>query len=318
MMTVISSVLGRVGVRRTPLMAQREGVAPVIPLHPVPHVELASENTVLRADTEPEPGPAANVPAAPVRAPVVAEVVDNIGAESSVAVETPTGSVQVAREAQLGAPMSTTGMAVGRVHPVSEGRPRARWFVTAGALAVSTVAAGIIVQALRSGSQEIAVNPPTLVAPALRDAQADLPIKLPETLQETFPETFPAVSTETLPKIAPQGFPSPRDTPPPPEKTPSRPSRAALSAAEHAAALQAAILSDAEKAAPALRGCPDAPKNLSAQLRVHGRRGSVLMVDGEPVDELNPWHTCVRQELGRIEYPPTSTPVKARIRFSLR
>jgi len=134
-------------------------------------------------------------------------------------------------------------------------------------------------------------------------------------LQETFPGTF---SAETSPKIVPQDLSDPQDPPAQAEKTPSRPSRAAMSTTEHASALQAAILSDAEKAAPALRGCSDAPKNLSAQLQVHRRRGSVLMVDGEPVDALNPWHTCVRQELGRIEYPPTSTPVKARIRFSLR
>ena len=83
-------------------------------------------------------------------------------------------------------------------------------------------------------------------------------------------------------------------------------------------AIQAAIQADAAAAAPYLRRCPDYPENLSAQLQVHQRRGAVLMVDGEPVDALNPWHTCVRRELGRIEYPSTLAPVKARVRFVLR
>ena len=324
MMTAISSVLGRVGVRRTPLTAQREGVAPVIPLHPLPHVELASENTVLRADTVPEPGAAANIAAVPVRAAAVVEAVNNSGAEFSVAVETPAGLVQVARPAAAG---PTTGLEIVRVQPVGEGRGRARWFVTAGALVVSIAAGGIILQALRSGPQEgLAATPPAPVGPALRaspvnlpeELQETLPATLPARLQEMLPATLPATSAETLPKIVPQDFPASRDTPPPVEKTPSRPSGAASSTPERVAALQAAILSDAEKAAPALRMCPDAPKNLSAQLQVHRRRGRVLMVDGEPVDEENPWHACVRRELGRIEYPATGTPVKARIRFSLR
>ena len=92
----------------------------------------------------------------------------------------------------------------------------------------------------------------------------------------------------------------------------------ASSTTERAAALQTAIQTAAEKAAPALRACPHAPRNLSAQLQVHRRHGTVLMVDGEPVDEENSWHACVRHELGRIEYPPTSAPVKARIRFPLQ
>ena len=88
--------------------------------------------------------------------------------------------------------------------------------------------------------------------------------------------------------------------------------------AEDAAAIQTAIQADAAAAAPYLRRCPDYPENLSAQLQVHQRHGAVLMVDGEPVDDLNPWHTCVRRELGRIEYPSTLVPVKARVRFVLR
>jgi hypothetical protein len=90
------------------------------------------------------------------------------------------------------------------------------------------------------------------------------------------------------------------------------------SGAEDIAAKIAAIQTSAEAAAPALRACPDAPNNLSAQLQVHHRRGTVLMVDGETFDDQNPWHTCVRRELGHLEFPSTRTPVKARIRFSLR
>ena len=58
--------------------------------------------------------------------------------------------------------------------------------------------------------------------------------------------------------------------------------------------------------------------DLTARLQVHHRRGTVLMVDGETFDDENPWHTCVRRELDHLEFPSTRTPVKARIRFSLR
>ena len=89
MMTAISSVLGRVGVRRAPLMAHREGVAPVIPLHPVPHVELASENTVLKADTVPEPVAANSIPADHAHAVALAEQMAPVAPEFSIVVEAP-------------------------------------------------------------------------------------------------------------------------------------------------------------------------------------------------------------------------------------
>ena len=90
------------------------------------------------------------------------------------------------------------------------------------------------------------------------------------------------------------------------------------STTEEVASIQAAIQTSAEAAVPALRGCPDYPSYLSAQLQVHLGQGAVLMVDGEAIDALNTWHTCVRRELGRIKYPHTRAPVKARIRLSLR
>ena len=101
-------------------------------------------------------------------------------------------------------------------------------------------------------------------------------------------------------------------------RTSRLPPPVASSTTERAAALQTAIQTAAERAAPALRACPHASKNLSAQLQVHRRPSTVLMVDGEPVDEENTWHACVRRELGRIEYPLTNAPVKARVRFSLQ
>lgn len=279
MMTAIAAVLGRVGVRRAPPAHQREGLAPVIPLHPVPHVELASESTVLKADTDPEPAAAprvqpALVPAVAPEAPKLAELVPVTPATPELAL--------VALE-EKNAP---------EARPVLRGASVRRWLIL-----TSTIVAGVVaLAALRPVPPELLVEPSPPPTPAAR-------------------RTSPTTLTATLPAYLPPPSP-PQDTPM--EKKTSRLQARVAPTAGDAAAIQAAIQASAEAAIPALRSCPDHPSHLSAQLQVHQRRGAVLMVDGEAVDDLNPWHTCVRRELGRTEYPPTLAPVKARVRFVLR
>jgi len=281
MMTAIAAVLGRVGVRRAPL-AQRQGLAPVIPLHPVPHVELASENTVLRADTDPEP--AAATPGVQPDPPAEVQ-------PAAITPATPKCSIIF----DASAPVDPDLSAPKELPAPLVGRPRPRRGLVMAAVVVLFTAAGALALALRPAP------PPDLhVKPSLPPAAAVPP-------RATLPATLPA----SLPALSP---------PPSSASTPitkiSR--RQNPVAAEDTAAKIAAIQTSAEAAAPALRGCPDAPNNLSAQLQVHHRRGTVLMVDGETFDDENPWHTCVRRELGHLEFPSTRTPVKARIRFSLR
>jgi serine/threonine protein kinase len=290
MMTAIAAVLGRVGVRRAPPAHQREGLAPIIPLHPVPHVELASESTVLKADTDLEPAaiaPGAQPARLAVPTPEPAEPVA-VSELPAVAFEAqPPAVAEVAPEvpAQLAVPA-----------PIN--RPR-RWFIAASI-------------ALAAGATALALRP---VPPA------DLPVEQPTAdlrVEHALPR---APTTPTRPAALPVFVPppsAPAQGTLPPVKKASRLQARVAPTAEDAATIQAAIQTSAEAAVPALRGCPDAPNSLSAQLQVHQKRGTVLMVDGEPVDDLNPWHTCVRRELGRIEYPRTSTPVKARIRLPLR
>jgi len=279
MMTAIAAVLGRVGVRRAPLTVQREGIAPVIPLHPVPHVEPASEGTVLRADTNPEPRAA--VPKTPPVHPAEVVAATPATPECSLALAARPASPEVQVAASAHAPEA-------RLAP--HGPHRRRWFITM-TIAASTVTAGAGALALRSVPPADLVEPPLLAAPTeVKAPSATLPvfISLPGSSSDN-----PSVKKTT--RV--QGGATPT---------------------KGAAAIQTAIQTDAAKAAPYLRGCPNYPENLAAQLQVHERRGTVLMVDGEPVDDGNPWHTCVRRELGRIAYPPTLSPMKARIRFPLR
>ncbi len=290
MMTAIAAVLGRVGVRRAPLVHQREGLAPVIPLHPVPHVELASENTVLKADTAREP---TALPVVAPEVPKLAELVPITPALPELAL--------VARAAKttlvpaVAPEISILAASAGRLpeaRSVLRGASGVRqWLILTGAIAAGAAA----LAALRPVPPELLVEPSPPPTPA---ASRDSPAPLPATL--------PAY----LPPPSPQGTPL--------KKKSSRLQARVAPTVEDAAAIQTAIQADAEAAIPALRDCPDHPSHLSAQLQVHLRRGTVLMVDGEPVDDLNAWHTCVRRELGRIDYPPTLAPVKARIRLQLR
>ncbi len=298
MMTAIAAVLGRVGVRRAPPAHQREGLAPVIPLHPVPHIELASESTVLKADTDPEPAAAprvqlAQVPTVAPEAPKLAELVP-------VTPTTPELALVALEEksAPLPAVVPEVLLVEAPAGPLPGARPVLRGATVRRTLILtSAIAAGVVaLAALRPVPSELLVEPSPPPTPAAR-------------------RDSPAALTATLPANLPPPSP-PQDTPL--EKKTSRLQARAAPTAEDAAAIQAAIQASAEAAIPALRGCPDHPSHLSAQLQVHQRRGAVLMVDGEPVDDLNPWHTCVRRELGRTEYPTTGASVKARIRFPLR
>ena len=163
------------------------------------------------------------------------------------------------------------------------------------AVAVLFTAVGVLALALRPAP------PPDLqVKPSLPPAAAVPP-------RATLPATLPASLPATLPASSPP--PSSASTP-----IPKMSRRQNPVAAEDTAAKIAAIQTSAEAAAPALRACPDAPQNLSAQLQVHQRRGTVLMVDGETFDDENPWHTCVSRELGHLEFTSTRTPGRWRAR----
>ena len=280
MMTAIAAVLGRVGVRRAPLTVPREGVAPVIPLHPVPYVELASENSVLRADTNPEPRAA--VPQAPPVQPAEA-----------VAATPATPECSPALEARPGPGVPVLALPRPDAHPAPPAEFCRRRFIAAAIVAI-TVAAGVAL-ALPLPPAEL-VEPPPPATPTAIQALSAAPLA-------TLPAFVP------LPSSPPRGAA--------PTKKAAR-AQGGSPTTEDPAALQASIQADAAAAAPYLRRCPDYPENLSAQLQVHERRGAVLMVDGEPVDDGNLWHACVRRELGRIKYPSTNSSVKVRVRFSLR
>lgn len=293
MMTAIAAVLGRVGVRRAPPAHQREGLAPVIPLHPVPHVELASEGTVLKADTDLEPPAAPRVQ--PAQVPTVAPEAPKIAEFVPVTPATPELALVAIEErtAPLPAVVPEVLLVEAPAGPLPGARPvLRRWLILTSAIVAGVVA----LTALRPVPPEPAVEPSPPPVPAARRES-------PEALTATLPAYLP-------PPSPPQDIPL--------EKKTTRLQTRVAPTVEDAAAIQAAIQASAEAAIPALRGCPDHPSHLSAQLQVHQRRGAVLMVDGEPVDDLNPWHTCVRRELGRTEYPPTLAPVKARVRFVLR
>lgn len=284
MMTAIAAVIGRVGVRRAPLTAQREGIAPVIPLHPLPYVEPASEDTALRANTVLEP-----IPKYP---PALVAVPAEILAETPVTPFTPERSTSF--EARPASPVVEVAAPSSAPRLASPGPLRRRRWIAAVIVAASIAAAAAGTLMGRLMQTAALVEPPALAAPNALRATATRPVILPSSAS---PPSSPRVTSPTG-KTArvPSGAPAPVD----------------------AAAIQAAIQAAATEAAPDLRGCPDHPEKLSAQVQVRGRRGTVLMIDGEPVDDGNPWHACVRRELGRVEYPATSSPVKARIRFPLR
>jgi len=291
MMTAIAAVLGRVGVRRAPLAHPREGLAPVIPLHPVPHVELASEGTLLKADTDPEPAAAAHAPAV-APAPELAELVPITPATPELALDARAG-----KNAPLPAVVPEVLLVEAPAGPLPRARPVLRGASVRRWLLLTSATAGVVaLAALRPLPPEPLVEPsPPPVPAARRDSPAALTAALPAFL----PPPSPPQATLT-------------------EKKTARLQARVAPTAEDAAATQAAIQTSAETAIPALRRCPDQPSHLSAQLQVHQRRGAVLMVDGEPVDDLNPWHNCVRRELGRTQYPPTLSPMKARVRLLLR
>ena len=282
MMTAIAAVLGRVGVRRAPPAHPREGIAPVIPLHPVPHVELASEGTLLKADTDLEPPPKIK----PALVPVVVPVTPTTPKLALIALEAKNAPLPaVAPEVLI--------VAAPAGPPVLRGASGVRrWLILTSAIATGVVA----LAALRPVPPDLLVRPSPPPTPAAKNDS-------PEALLPTLPAYLPPPS------------------PPPdilPEKKTARLQARVTSTTEEVASIQAAIQTSAEAAVPALRGCPDYPSYLSAQLQVHLGQGAVLMVDGEAIDALNTWHTCVRRELGRIKYPHTRAPVKARIRLSLR
>ena len=293
MMTAIAAVLGRVGVRRAPPAHQREGLAPVIPLHPVPHVELASESTVLKADTAPEPAAAPRVQPVQVPAVTPAELVPATPATPElglVALEEKNAPLPAVVPEVLLVEAPAAGPLPG-ARPVLRGASVRRWLILTSATAVGVVA----LAALRPVPPEPLMEPsPPPVPAARRDPPAALTAALPAYLPPPSP---------------PQGTPL--------EKKASRVQARVAPTVEDAAAIQEAIQTSAEAAILALRSCPDHPSHLSAQLQVHLRRGAVLMVDGEPVEDLNSWHACVMRELGQIEYPLTLAPVKARIRLPL-
>ena len=292
MMTAIAAVLGRVGVRRAPPAHQREGLAPVIPLHPIPHVELASEGTVLRADTDLEPAAAPRVQPALVPTVAPAELVPVTPATPEFALVAPEEKTAplpaVVPEVLL---VEAPAGPLPGARPVLRGASVHRWLILTSAIAAGVVA----LAALRPVPSGLLVEPSPPPTPA---ARRDSPAALTATLPTYLPPPSP-----------PQGTPL--------EKKASRLQARVAPTIEDAAAIQAAIQTSAKAAIPALRACLDHPSHLSAQLQVHLRRGNVLMVDGELVEDLNSWHACVMRELGQIEYPLTLAPVKARIRLPL-
>jgi hypothetical protein len=294
MTTAIAGVLGRVGVRRTPLEARRDGVAQVIPLHPAPHLALVSEATALRAETDPEPAAGPELPPAPiaVAGPVTPVTPEIASATPPIAA---CDSVQVAA-------LAPGIAAIGQPQ-----KPVRRWFIAA-AVAACTIATVATVAVFARGPSSRETAPLQLPAPRSLAATEPATTRLSANSPATSPASPPAASPATAP---PQGTTRP-------ERRAARPRTHATRALADAAAIQAAIQASAEAAAPALRGCANAPNTLSAQLQVHQQRGTVLMVDGEAIDARDSWHSCVLRELGHVQYPPTSAPTKVRIRFSLR